>query len=235
MTGKAHPPPFKRRLVANRGEIAVRLLRAATELNIRTIAIYSHEDRFSLTHHFAYQKFAKDLKTKIGSSMLKHVCATIIVLGSSLLGCKVHSSASRSASDRTDDPETAPSVSDAGNWTVVCQSAESVNDPATYTITVQGAVSETNEGQDVLVSVSRTVGKKSESLSTNERGHGALSERGQSFLGFSSGVLTAMYQPAASGRPHSGVLTLSNTANVEGLRVSCDIAKVAAKVTGSRG
>jgi len=51
MTGKAHPPPFKRLLVANRGEIAVRLLRAATELNIRTIAIYSHEDRFSL-HRF---------------------------------------------------------------------------------------------------------------------------------------------------------------------------------------
>lgn len=167
--------------------------------------------------------------------MLKKVCAVVITVCSGLLACKVHSSASRSASDRTDDPETAPSVSEAGKWTIVCQSAESANDPVTYTISVQGAVSETNEGQDVLVSVSRNIGKKSDSLSTNERGHGALSERGQSFLGFSSGVLTAMYQPTVSGRPHSGVLTLSNTANVEGLRVTCDIAKVAPKVTGSRG
>ena len=35
-------------LVANRGEIAIRVMRAATELGIRTIAIYSQEDRFSL-------------------------------------------------------------------------------------------------------------------------------------------------------------------------------------------
>jgi len=35
-------------LIANRGEIAIRVMRAATELGIRTIAIYSQEDRFSL-------------------------------------------------------------------------------------------------------------------------------------------------------------------------------------------
>src|SRR3954465_1013008 len=35
-------------LVANRGEIAIRVMRAASELGIRTIAIYSNEDRFSL-------------------------------------------------------------------------------------------------------------------------------------------------------------------------------------------
>ncbi|HEU4780741.1 MAG TPA: pyruvate carboxylase, partial [Steroidobacteraceae bacterium] len=35
-------------LVANRGEIAIRVMRAANELSVRTIAIYSQEDRFSL-------------------------------------------------------------------------------------------------------------------------------------------------------------------------------------------
>jgi pyruvate carboxylase len=35
-------------LIANRGEIAIRVMRAATELGLRTIAIHSREDRFSL-------------------------------------------------------------------------------------------------------------------------------------------------------------------------------------------
>src|SRR5450755_1136775 len=42
------PGPVRRLLVANRGEIAIRVMRAAAELGIRTVAIYSHEDRFSL-------------------------------------------------------------------------------------------------------------------------------------------------------------------------------------------
>ena len=41
-------PGLKRILVANRGEIAIRVMRAATELGLRTIAIFSEEDRFSL-------------------------------------------------------------------------------------------------------------------------------------------------------------------------------------------
>lgn len=39
---------IKTLLVANRGEIAIRVMRAAHELGIRTISIYSQEDRFSL-------------------------------------------------------------------------------------------------------------------------------------------------------------------------------------------
>ncbi len=42
------PLAFKKILVANRGEIAIRIFRAATELGIRTVAVYTYEDRFSL-------------------------------------------------------------------------------------------------------------------------------------------------------------------------------------------
>ncbi len=43
--------PIKKLLAANRSEIATRVFRSAHELGIRTVAIYSHEDRFAL-HRF---------------------------------------------------------------------------------------------------------------------------------------------------------------------------------------
>ena len=43
-----HNLPFSKILVANRGEIAIRIMRAATELGLRTVGIYAYEDRFSL-------------------------------------------------------------------------------------------------------------------------------------------------------------------------------------------
>jgi pyruvate carboxylase len=43
-----HPRKIKTLLVANRGEISIRVMRAATELGIKTVSIYSQEDRFSL-------------------------------------------------------------------------------------------------------------------------------------------------------------------------------------------
>jgi pyruvate carboxylase len=48
------PPPIKpirKLMVANRSEIAIRVFRSAHELNIRNVAIYTHEDRFAL-HRF---------------------------------------------------------------------------------------------------------------------------------------------------------------------------------------
>ena len=39
---------FRRILVANRGEIAIRITRAAADLGIRTVAVYSSDDASSL-------------------------------------------------------------------------------------------------------------------------------------------------------------------------------------------
>ncbi|PTK83020.1 pyruvate carboxylase, partial [Staphylococcus haemolyticus] len=50
-------------LVANRGEIAIRIFRAATELNIKTVAIYSNEDKNALHRYKADESYlvGKDL------------------------------------------------------------------------------------------------------------------------------------------------------------------------------
>jgi pyruvate carboxylase len=51
MPVEAVSKPIRKLLVANRSEIAIRVFRSAHELAIRTVAIYSHEDRFAL-HRF---------------------------------------------------------------------------------------------------------------------------------------------------------------------------------------
>lgn len=55
----ATPPivRFKKILVANRGEIAIRILRAASELKIQTVAIYTYEDRYSLHRYKADESY----------------------------------------------------------------------------------------------------------------------------------------------------------------------------------
>ena len=50
-------------LVANRGEIAIRVFRACNELGIRTIAIYSKEDSLSL-HRFRADDRISSVKVK---------------------------------------------------------------------------------------------------------------------------------------------------------------------------
>lgn len=49
---------FKRILIANRGEIAVRIIRACNDLSIESIAIYSHADRESLHVKMATHTYA---------------------------------------------------------------------------------------------------------------------------------------------------------------------------------
>ena len=49
--------PIRKLLVANRGEIAIRVLRAATELLIKTVAIYTYEDRYSLHRYKADESY----------------------------------------------------------------------------------------------------------------------------------------------------------------------------------
>ncbi len=74
--------PFRRLLVANRGEIAIRIFRAATELNIRTIAIYAHEDRFALHRYKADEAYKiGDLGDPVGAYLnWQRIVATAVDL-----------------------------------------------------------------------------------------------------------------------------------------------------------
>src|SRR5690349_17680565 len=65
-------------LVANRGEIAIRILRACNELDIRTVAVYTYEDRYSLHRYKAdesYQIGAEDdpLKPYLDIEAIIHI------------------------------------------------------------------------------------------------------------------------------------------------------------------
>ncbi len=48
---------IKKLLIANRSEIAIRVMRAATEMDINTVAIYSQEDRYALHRYKADESY----------------------------------------------------------------------------------------------------------------------------------------------------------------------------------
>ncbi|SMX33731.1 pyruvate carboxylase [Actibacterium lipolyticum] len=56
-------PDFKKILIANRGEIAIRIMRAANEMGKRTVAVYAEEDKLSL------HRFKADEAYRIGEDM----------------------------------------------------------------------------------------------------------------------------------------------------------------------
>ena len=49
--------PIRKLLIANRSEIAIRIFRTAQELGIETVAIYTHEDRYSLHRFKAHESY----------------------------------------------------------------------------------------------------------------------------------------------------------------------------------
>jgi pyruvate carboxylase len=56
-------PEFKKILIANRGEIAIRVMRAANEMGKRTVAVYAEEDKLGL------HRFKADEAYRIGEGM----------------------------------------------------------------------------------------------------------------------------------------------------------------------
>ncbi len=73
---------FSKVLVANRGEIAVRIIRSLKELGIKSVAIYSTEDRESLHVQLADQAVCVgSAKPKDSYLNMKNILAAAVLTG----------------------------------------------------------------------------------------------------------------------------------------------------------
>lgn len=56
-TYKTLEQPFRKVMAANRGEIAMRIMRAAHELGAKTVGVYAYEDRFCMHRYKADESY----------------------------------------------------------------------------------------------------------------------------------------------------------------------------------
>ena len=71
---------FSKILIANRGEIALRIIRACREMNIRTVAVYSEVDRNSLHVRFADEAVCIGKATGAGA-VSRQIMGTAVMTG----------------------------------------------------------------------------------------------------------------------------------------------------------
>jgi len=69
--------PITKLLVANRGEIAVRIIRAAVDAGIKTVAVYADQDRNARHTRLAHEAYALNGKTIADTYLSAHCLMSI--------------------------------------------------------------------------------------------------------------------------------------------------------------